>query len=152
MKILVIIFLVNSAVTSTTDSNLDLGDIVRDIDELAILNDEAHHIHDKKLAWFKSLKDIHNQTLQKGSNLSMQVDFTATPKYHNGSIFVQTVCDYPLVEAIHQNIVKHPILPDKASRAKLKEKKTSKYSEKYEIIWHLGYEEWKKAYDEHNKA
>ena len=73
-------FLGEKAVKSTTDSKLDLGDIVRDIDELAILNDEAHHIHEKGLAWFKSLEDIHNRLLQKGSSLSMQVDFTATPK------------------------------------------------------------------------
>ena len=144
-------FLGEQAVKSTTDSKLDLGDIVRDIDELAILNDEAHHIHEKGLAWFKSLEDIHNRLLQKGSSLSIQVDFTATPKHENGAIFVQTVCDYPLVEAIHQNIVKHPILPDKASRAKLKEKKTSKYSEKYEDYLELGYQEWKKAFEVNEK-
>ena len=33
---------------STTDSKVDLGEIVRDIDELLVLNDEAHHIHDKR--------------------------------------------------------------------------------------------------------
>ena len=49
----------------------------------------------------------------------LQVDVTATPRHDNGAIFVQTVSDYPLVEAIHQNVVKHPVLPDAASRAKL---------------------------------
>ena len=39
---------------ATTDSKVDLGMIVRDIDELVVLNDEAHHIHDRSLAWFKS--------------------------------------------------------------------------------------------------
>jgi type III restriction enzyme len=67
----------------TTDSNVDLGVIVRDIDELMVLNDEAHHIHDSKLAWFKSIEDIHNRMLQKGSSLSVQVDVTATPKHNN---------------------------------------------------------------------
>ena len=51
--------------------------------------------------------------------MSLQVDVTATPKHNNGAIFVQTVADYPLVEAISQNVVKHPVLPDAASRAKL---------------------------------
>ena len=37
-------------VGKTTDSNVDLGEIVREIDELAVFNDEAHHIHDNKLA------------------------------------------------------------------------------------------------------
>ena len=105
----------------TNDSKIDLGVIVREIDELVVINDEAHHIHDPRLAWFKSIEDIHNRLKQKGHFLSLQVDVTATPKHNNGAIFVQTVCDYPLVEAITQNVVKHPVLPDAASRAKLAE-------------------------------
>jgi len=136
---------------ATTDSKLDLGDIVRDIEELLVMNDEAHHVHDEKLAWFKSIQDIHNRLLQKDGRLAMQIDVTATPRQTNGAIFVQTVSDYPLVEAISQNIVKHPVLPDAASRAKLKERKSSKYSEKYEDYIHLGYLEWKKVYDVHQK-
>ena len=54
-------FLGPKPVAATTDSNVDLGMIVRDIDELMIINDEAHHIHDASLAWFKSIEDIHNQ-------------------------------------------------------------------------------------------
>ena len=104
---------------ATTDSKVDLGMIVRDIDELMVLNDEAHHIHDPRMAWFKAIEDIHNRLKQKGAALSMQVDTTATPKHNNGAIFVQTVADYPLVEAISQNVVKHPVLPDAPSRAKL---------------------------------
>lgn len=109
---------------ATTDSKVDLGVIVRDIDELVVINDEAHHIHDAKLAWFKSIEDIHNRLKLKGDFLSLQVDVTATPKHNNGAIFVQTVSDYPLVEAISQNVVKHPVLPDAASRAKLHERQS----------------------------
>jgi type III restriction enzyme len=36
---------------ATTDSKVDLGMIVRDIEELVVLNDEAHHIHDPRMAW-----------------------------------------------------------------------------------------------------
>ena len=136
---------------ATTDSKVDLGDIVRDIDELMVLNDEAHHIHNPQMAWFKSIEDIHNRLLQKGSELSLQVDVTATPKHNNGAIFVQTVADYPLVEAISQNVVKHPILPDNASRAKLKEQQSAKFTEKYADYLHLGVVEWRKAYAEHEK-
>ncbi|GMU25838.1 MAG: hypothetical protein AMXMBFR16_07430 [Candidatus Uhrbacteria bacterium] len=144
-------FLGTQPVGKTNESKLDLGDIVRNVDELVVLNDEAHHIHDPRLAWFKAIEDIHNRLVMKGGRLSLQVDVTATPKHNNGSIFVQTVSDYPLVEAIHQNVVKHPVLPDSASRAKLQEHKTSKYSEKYKDYIHLGYLEWKKVYDEHMK-
>jgi len=136
---------------ATTDSKVDLGMIVRDIDELMVLNDEAHHIHDPRMAWFKSIEDIHNRLKQKGSALSMQVDTTATPKHDNGAIFVQTVSDYPLVEAIMQNVVKHPVLPDAASRAKLQERQSAKYTEKYTDYIHLGVIEWRKAYAEHEK-
>ena len=136
---------------ATTDSSVDLGMIVRDIDELMVLNDEAHHIHNENLAWFKSIEDIHNRLLQKGSGLSLQVDVTATPKHNNGAIFVQTVADYPLVEAISQNVVKHPVLPDAASRAKLSERQSVKYTEKYEDYLDLGVIEWRKAYAEHEK-
>ncbi len=135
----------------TTDSKVDLGMIVRDIEELVVLNDEAHHIHDAKLAWFKSIEDIHNRLKQKDSVLSLQVDVTATPKHNNGAIFVQTVSDYPLVEAISQNVVKHPVLPDQASRAKLQERQSAKFTEKYADYLNLGVIEWRKAYDEHIK-
>jgi len=136
---------------ATTDRNVDLGDIVRDIDELMVLNDEAHHVHDKKLAWFKSIEDIHNRLLQKDKALSLQVDVTATPKHTNGAIFVQTVSDYPLVEAISQNVVKHPVLPDAASRAKLTERKSSKFTEQYADYIDLGVIEWRKTWEEHKK-
>ncbi len=136
----------------TTDSKVDLGMIVRDIDELMVLNDEAHHIHDKSLAWFKSIEDIHNRLIQKDGRLSLQVDVTATPKHNNGAIFVQTIADYPLVEAISQNVVKHPVLPDAASRDKLQEKQTTKYTERYADFLDLGVIEWRSASAEHEKV
>jgi type III restriction enzyme len=144
-------FLGKKPAGATNESKIDLSEIVRNVNELVILNDEAHHIHDEKLAWFKSIEDIHNRLKMKGAELSLQVDVTATPRHNNGAIFVQTICDYPLVEAIHQDVVKHPVLPDSASRAKLVEKKSSNYTEKYEDYIHLGYLEWKKVFDEHAK-
>ncbi len=80
--------------SATTDSKVDLGMIVRDIDELVVLNDEAHHI---------------------------------------------------------QNVVKHFVVPDIASRAKLVERQSAKYTEKYTDYIHLGVIEWRKAYAEHEK-
>jgi type III restriction enzyme len=136
-------------VGKTTDSKTDLGEVVREIDELAVFNDEAHHIHDPKMAWFKSIQDIHHRMLQKDGRLSLQVDVTATPRHDNGAIFVQTVSDYPLVEAIHQNVVKHPVLPDVASRTRLHENKSAIFTERYEDYLQLGVEEWRKSYAEH---
>jgi type III restriction enzyme len=144
-------FFGNKPKGKTNDSSVDLGKIIRDIDELVVINDEAHHIHDSKLAWFKSIGDIHNKLKQKGSQLSLQIDVTATPKHSNGAIFVQTIADYPLVEAIRQNVVKHPVLPDPPSRAKLTEKQSSVYTEKYSDYINLGVTEWRKVYPEHEK-
>jgi type III restriction enzyme len=133
----------------TTDSKVDLGEVVREIEELAVFNDEAHHIHDPRMAWFKSIQDIHHRMLQKDRRLALQVDVTATPRHDNGAIFVQTVSDYPLVEAIHQNVVKHPVLPDAASRAKLHDRKSAIFTEKYDDYLKLGVEEWRKSFNEH---
>jgi len=133
----------------TTDSKTDLGEIIREIEELAVFNDEAHHIHDPRMAWFKNIQDIHHKMLQRDGRLALQVDVTATPRHDNGAIFVQTVSDYPLVEAIHQNVVKHPILPDIPSQTKLVEKKSAIFTEKYDDYLRLGVEEWKKSATEH---
>lgn len=138
-------------VGGTNDSSIDLGEVVREIDELAVFNDEAHHIHDNRLAWFQCIQDIHHRMLQKDLRLTIQVDVTATPRHENGAIFVQTVSDYPLVEAIAQNVVKHPVLPDAASRAKLTEHKSPLITEKYADYLQLGVEEWRKSYAEHEK-
>lgn len=139
-------------VGKTTDSKVDLGEVVREIDELLIINDEAHHIHDEKMAWFKSIEDIHNRLLQKDKYLSLQADFSATPKHNNGAIFAQTISDYPLVEAIHQNVVKRPVVPDNASAAKLEEKQTVKYTDRYADYIDLGVTEWRKTREEFDKA
>ena len=135
----------------TTDSKTDLGELIREIDELAVFNDEAHHIHDERMAWFGSIRDIHHRMLQKDRRLALQIDVTATPRHDNGAIFVQTVSDYPLVEAIHQGVVKHPVLPDAASRARLHEQPSAIFHEKFADYLALGIEEWKKSYEEHRR-
>ncbi|MFA5892578.1 MAG: DEAD/DEAH box helicase family protein [Candidatus Margulisiibacteriota bacterium] len=138
-------FLGAKPVSKTNESLVELSSVVREIDELIVFNDEAHHIHDPKMAWFKSIQDINNKLKQKGRQISLQLDCTATPKHDNGGIFVQTISDYPLVEAIHQGIVKTPVLPDQASRAKLQEKQSAIFTEKYEDYINLGIEEWRKT-------
>jgi type III restriction enzyme len=136
------------------DKGTDLGKILRSdkIKDILIINDEAHHIHDESLAWFKNIEDIHNTLLQKNHGLSLQVDFTATPKHRKGEIFVQTICDYPLVEAIKHNVVKSLVLPDVASRAKLQEKESDDFIEHYEDYINLGVVEWEKQYDHFKKV
>lgn len=134
-----------------TAKGLDLGKVMRSdkIKDLVVLNDEAHHIHDSSLAWFKNIEDISNKLkLKNGNGISLQADYSATPKHNNGAIFVQTICDYPLVEAIKQNVVKSPVLPDEASRQKIQEKDSSDFVERYRDYMHLGYLEWEQQYEE----
>ncbi len=134
-----------------TSKGLDLGKILRSdkLKDLVILNDEAHHIHDKSLAWFQSIEDISQKLkLKNGHGIALQSDFTATPKHNDGSIFVQTICDFPLVEAIRYNVVKSPVLPDEASRLKITEKNSDDFVERYREFIHLGYLEWEQQYDE----
>lgn len=134
-----------------TSKGLDLGKILRSdkIKNLVVLNDEAHHIHDSSLAWFKSIEDINNKLKLKTRNgISLQADYTATPRHNNGAIFVQTICDYPLVEAIKHNVVKSPVLPDEASRQKIQEKDSNDFVERYRDYIHLGYLEWEQQYEE----
>jgi type III restriction enzyme len=80
------------------------------------------------------------------------VDVTATPRHNNGAIFVQTVSDYPLVEAISQTVVKHPVLSDAAGRAELVERQSAKYTKDYADYIHLSVIEWRKAFEEHGKV
>lgn len=129
----------------TNESYVDLGQIVRSVPDLVIINDEAHHIHDSSMGWFKNIEDIAARLRQKGTDLAAQFDLTATPKDDKGNIFVETVSDYPLVEAIHQCVVKKPVLPDSESRSKLKNVASSDYAEEHHDYIDLGVEEWRKA-------
>ena len=63
-------FLGKKPVSKTSDSTVNLAEIVRNVDELMVLNDEAHHIHDERLAWFKSIEDISNKMKMKDKRTS----------------------------------------------------------------------------------
>ncbi|HUY36142.1 MAG TPA: DEAD/DEAH box helicase family protein [Pirellulales bacterium] len=80
---------------------------VKELKDLLVFNDEAHHVHDEDLAWSQSLLGIH-ASLPGG--LSAWLDFSATPKDQQGRYFPWTVCDYPLAQAVEDRIVKAPII------------------------------------------
>ena len=128
------------------DSTIDLLKLIKQVNELIIFNDEAHHINDEDQVWYKTIKNIHNSLLTNENKLSLQLDFTATPKHKDSSIFVQTISDYPLTEAIHQNIVKNIEVPKKIYRDELQSLPSIKFSEKWRQFIDLGYVEWKKSY------
>lgn len=138
-------FLGQSPVTKTTDKSFDLGEVVRSVSDLVVLNDEAHHIHDPGLAWFRAIEGLDsNLRRMTDHGLAVQLDVTATPRHENGAVFVQTVSSYPLVEAIRQGVVKTPVVPDAVSRAKLEEHASDNVYERYADHIKLGYLEWAK--------
>lgn len=138
-------------VTKTTDSLVDLGVIVRQVDDLVIFNDEAHHIHEKN-AWFRNIEDIVLKMRQTDRRFGGQFDVTATPKHNDGAIFANTISDYPLVEAIRQKVVKKPVLPDEVSRSKLREEQSTNFVEQYRDHLDLGVVEWRKYQSEMEKV
>lgn len=86
---------------------------VKDLSDLIVMNDEAHHIHDEDLQWSRTLMDIH-RSLPAG--LGLWLDFSATPKDQNGTFFPWIVMDYPLAQAVEDRIVKAPLIVHRVER------------------------------------
>jgi len=96
----------------------DLLNRIKAHDDLLIINDEAHHVHDEDLEWMQVILRLHNHLKEKGSKgLSLQLDFTATPKDQNGTFFPWIICDYPLAQAIEDRIVKAPLIVHQTDKA-----------------------------------
>ena len=144
-------FLGPKPVTRTTDSKVDLGVIVRTVPDLIVLNDEAHHVR-ADTQWFREIAELDASLKRKGSGLALQLDLTATPRHNNRAIFVQTISDYPLVEAIAQNVVKTPVVPDAVSQSMLQITQSDEYVEKYRAHLEAGYFEWERTHDELKRA
>lgn len=145
-------FLGPKPVAKTTDSKTDLGVIVRQVPDLLVINDEAHHVR-RETDWWAQIADLDAGLKRQGENgLSLQLDLTATPRGNRGGIFPQTISDYPLVEAIAQEVVKTPVLPDAASRARLTTRPSDDYTEMFRDHLELGVIEWRKSYEELEKA
>lgn len=145
-------FLGPKPVGKTTDTRTDLGVLLRTVDDLVVINDEAHHVR-ADTQWFAEIEklDAGFRRREPPTRLCAQFDLTATPRHNKGGIFVQTVSDYPLVEAIHQGVVKTPVLPDAASRARLSERQSDEFVERFQDHLELGVIEWRKSFDELKK-
>ncbi len=84
---------------------------IKSLDNLGIINDEAHHVWDKDIKWNQFILMCNEILKEKGKELSFQLDFTATPKRQDsGSIFEWVITDFPLADAIRSGIVKSPII------------------------------------------
>lgn len=113
---------------------------------LLMLNDEAHHTHDEESEWNKGIRSLNERLTVKAANdvarpgLAAQLDFTATPRHSKGALFTWTVYDYPLKQAIIDNVVKCPI---KGVTTGIKERPSQYASVKYRSYLTAGVERWR---------
>jgi len=97
----------------------DLFDRIASRGRVMVVNDEAHHVWDEKLKWNKSIERLHGalshaSTGDSGAGVVSQLDFSATPKDDKGQLFRHVVVDYPLAEAVNDEIVKTPVIGEVA--------------------------------------
>ncbi len=100
---------------STMSSAEDLFERIARRGRVTVLNDEAHHVHDEKLAWNQTIERLHQELRSHAASdpvagVVSQLDFSATPKYEKGGLFRHTVVDYPLAQAVADGIVKTPVI------------------------------------------
>jgi type III restriction enzyme len=96
---------------------------LRDLDDLMVFNDEAHHIHKIKrggevseVEWQKSLRYI----AEEKNKRFIQVDFSATPYNERGKekiYFPHIIVDFELKTAIRQGLVKTLVLDERQELA-----------------------------------
>lgn len=87
---------------------------LKNMNNLMVLNDEAHHVHDDELEWNKTLLTLHH-TIPGG--LSLWLDFSATPKNQSGTYYPWIIVDYPLAQAVEDRIVKAPLIVHRVDKA-----------------------------------
>jgi type III restriction enzyme len=102
-----------------------------------VINDEGHHAHDEESEWNRIIRRVHSES---ADGLIGQLDFSATPRYQKGGLFTWTVYDYPLKQAILDNVVKRPM---KGITAGLDEARSDVASVKYQGYITAGVERWK---------
>jgi type III restriction enzyme len=102
-----------------------------------VLNDEAHHTHDEDSEWNKTIRALHAGV---SNGLAAQLDFTATPRHTKGQLFSWTVYDYPLKQAIIDNMVKRPL---KGIATGITEQPSKIASTRYQAYLTAGVERWK---------
>lgn len=115
---------------------------IKKLNSLLVLNDEAHHVHDEELAWWKKIENI-NEGIERNNKkgLLAQLDFSATPKGRDGVLFPHIVVDYPLVDAIENGIVKRVIVGE-VSKA-IEVRRTKNIAKRYRAWIEAGIARWR---------
>ena len=119
---------------------------------LFIANDEAHHTHDEDNEWNKTIRRLHQALTsppmgkgEGGPTGVIQLDVSATPRYSKGSLFTWVIFDYPLKQAILDNVTKRPI---KGIAQGIKEVPSDIASVRYQSYLTAGVERWREYRDQ----
>ncbi len=136
-----------------------------------VANDEAHHTHDEESEWNRGIRRLHTALTSSSPRSSLagesggsasplpsqgrgaggvrsgvlQLDVSATPRYSKGSLFTWTVFDYPLKQAIIDNVTKRPI---KGIMQGVKEAPSDIASVRYQAYLTAGVERWREYRDQ----
>jgi type III restriction enzyme len=109
-------------------------DFLSEYPDLIVMNDEAHHVHaekkpkkqtgrDEELVWRQFMDRLYDRLKEKHADTFgpfTQIDFSATPFYGSGEkreFFPHIVYDYPLINAMHDMLVKQLFLEERQSIA-----------------------------------
>jgi type III restriction enzyme len=103
-----------------------------------VINDEAHHTHDEKSTWNQTVRELGNALGE--DRLAVQMDFSATPRFQKGTLFPWTIYDYPLKQAIIDQVVKRPM---KGLTKGIKEQSSDVASTRYQAYLTAGVERWR---------
>ncbi|HYT35849.1 MAG TPA: DEAD/DEAH box helicase family protein, partial [Ktedonobacteraceae bacterium] len=120
------------------DLNSDLAGFIEMLakraGQILVLNDEAHHTHDEENEWNKVIRRLHTSL-----PLAAQLDFSATPRFTRGALFPWVISDYPIKQAILDNVVKRPV----KGVADFEEARSDVASVRYRVYLTAGVERWR---------
>ncbi|MGC8977524.1 MAG: DEAD/DEAH box helicase family protein [Candidatus Ratteibacteria bacterium] len=121
-----------------------LIDKIKKLDNLMVINDEAHHVHDEDLQWHKTLISIH-KALPNG--IDLWLDFSATPKTQTGTYYPWIIVDYPLAQAVEDRIVKVPLIVHRIDKKDPENVSKDNVIQKYGDWITAAIERWKEHYE-----
>jgi len=126
-----------------------LIDKIKKLDNLMVINDEAHHVHDEDLEWPKTLISIH-KSLPDGINLWL--DFSATPKTQSGTYYPWIIVDYPLAQAVEDRIVKAPLIVHRIDKKDPENITKNNVIQKYGDWITAALKRWREHYEVYSKV
>jgi type III restriction enzyme len=140
--------LVGPAVKKDIDavSAEELFERIASHERLLVVNDEAHHVHDKELEWWKTIERL-DEACEEG--VVAQLDFSATPKDQQGALFREIVVDYPLAQAVEDGLVKVPVIGEIGGPVELP---ATNAAERYRQWIEAGVARWRTFKTELSKA